>query len=172
MIKKAVREFNADFKDKNFLEILRGSAATFIIRLAGLIAGYVFVVIISRLYGADVLGAHTLSITVLMMFSVFGRLGMDTYLVKNFAQDHIENRWDRILEVYQKTLRVVVPLGLILSVILFFASDIIATHIFKKPFLSPYFKIISFGVLPMVLRFVNSECYRGFRMNMHYAYSQ
>ena len=172
MIRKIAQGIRKDFKDAGFLEIVKGSAATFLIRLAGLVAGYAFTFIISRYYGSEVLGAHTLSVTVLMMFSVFSRLGMDSLLVRHFAQDHAIDRWDRILEVYKKTLMVVVPVGIILSVLLYFTSGLIATHAFEKPLLEPYFKVISFAVLPMAMRFINSECYRGFRMNREYAYSQ
>ncbi len=172
MIRKIARGFNRDFKDAGFLEIVKGSATTFAVRLLGLVAGYAFTFIISRYYGSEVLGAHTLSVTVLMMFSVLGRLGMDSLLVRHFAQDHATGRWDRILEVYKKTLTVVVPVGIALSALLFFASGQIAQYIFQKPLLEPYFRIISFAVLPMAMRFINSECYRGFRMNKEYAYSQ
>jgi O-antigen/teichoic acid export membrane protein len=172
MIGKIARGFRRDFKDASFLEIVKGSAATFAVRILGLVAGYAFTFIISRYYGSEVMGAHTLSVTVLMMFSVLGRLGMDSLLVKHFAQDHAINRWDRILEVYKKTLLVVLPVGLVLSVLLYFTSGQIATYVFKKPALQPYFQIISFAVLPMAMRFINSECYRGFRMNKEYAYSQ
>jgi O-antigen/teichoic acid export membrane protein len=172
MIRKIKRGLHADLKDRSFLEIVRESGITFAIRLGGLIAGYAFIFLISRYFGSAVLGAHTLSITVLMMFTVLGRLGMDTHLVKNFARDHGDNRWDRILEVYNKTLLVIVPFGILLSLILYFAAEPIALHIFNKPLLTPYLKTIAFGVLPMIMRFVNSECYRGFRMNREYAYSQ
>jgi len=172
MIRKAARALGGDFKDKDFVEIVKSSAAIFTIRLVGLAAGYALIMLISRLYGSEVLGAHTISVTVLMMFTVLGRLGMDSFLVRNFAQDHAIGRWDRILELYRKTLIVIIPLGFALSVILFFTSSFIAEHIFKKPYLENYLKIISFGVLPMVLRFINSECYRGFRMNREHAYSQ
>jgi O-antigen/teichoic acid export membrane protein len=172
MIKKIARGFNRDFKDAGFLEIVRGSATTFVVRIMGLIAGYAFTFIISRYYGSEVLGAHTLSVTVLMMFSVLGRLGLDSLLVRHFAQDHVISRWDRILEVYQKTLTVVIPVGIVLSVLLYLSSGAIALNVFKKPSLEPYFRIIAFAVLPMAMRFINSECYRGFRMNKEYAYSQ
>ncbi len=172
MIKKFTAAAKTDFRDKNFREIISGSAATITIRLLGLVVGYAFTFIISRYFGSEVLGPHTLSVTVLMMFSVVGRLGMDTYLVRSFSRDHADGRWDRILEVYKKTLLVIIPLGLVLSAILYFSSEAIATYIFKKPFLEPYFRVISFGVLPMILRFINSECYRGFRRNKEYAYSQ
>ena len=172
MIRKIQSNLQRDFRDAGFMEILTGSAVTFLIRIVGLVAGYAFVFIISRLYGAEVLGAHTLSVTVLMMFTVLGRLGLDSLLVRNYARDHIDNRWDRILETYRKTLSIIIPLGVVLSAILYLGSGIIAEKIFHKPQLEPYFRIIAFGVLPMVLRFINSECYRGFRMNREYAYSQ
>lgn len=109
--------------------------------------------LISRFYGSDVLGAHTLSVTVLMMFTVAGRMGMDTAIVRHFAQDHQNNRWDRVFEVYLKTIGVIIPVGLVLSAILFFSSGVLANYIFKKPLLEPYFKVIAFAVLPMTMRF-------------------
>ncbi len=162
----------ASLKEESLREIITGTAATFIIRLLGLVVGYAFTFLVSRYFGSRVLGAHTLSVTVLMMFSVLGRMGMDTHLVKNFAKDHADDRWDRVLEVYKKTLMVIVPIGLLLSIILFFTSGLIAEHVFNKPYLESYFKIISFAVLPMIMRFVNSECYRGLRRNVEYAYGQ
>ncbi|MBL7915867.1 MAG: flippase [Bacteroidia bacterium] len=172
LLKKSKAAFQKDIGDAGFREVVKGSAGTFIIRIGGMIAGYAFIFLISRFYGSEVLGAHTLSVTVLMMFTVAGRLGMDTAIVRHFAQDYQSGRWDRVLEVYLKTLQVIIPFGILLSVILFFSSGILANVIFKKPLLEPYFKVISFAVLPMTLRFVNSECYRGFRMNKEYAYSQ
>ncbi|MBL0339636.1 MAG: hypothetical protein IPP71_01225 [Bacteroidetes bacterium] len=104
MLKKITNSIKKDFKEESFREILSGSATTFLIRMLGLVVGYAFTFIVSRYFGSHILGAHTLSVTVLMMFSVIGRLGMDTHLVKNFAKDQAEDRWDKILEVYQKLL--------------------------------------------------------------------
>lgn len=153
-------------------EAIRGSATNFFIRILGLIAGYAFTLMVSRLFGASVLGAHTLSTTVLMLFTVLGRLGMDTHIVKSFAADRLHNRWDRIYEIYRKTLIISVTVGLILTIALYFSADTIATSFFNKPHVAPYLKCISFAVLPMILRFINSECYRGFGMNKDYVFSQ
>jgi O-antigen/teichoic acid export membrane protein len=75
-------------------------------------------------------------------------------------------------EIYLKILKFVIPWGIFLSVVLFFLSPFLAENIFHKPAMTPYFKIISFAVLPMTLRFINSESYRGFKMMRQYAYSQ
>ncbi len=158
--------------DKSYREIIGGGAGNFSIRVLGIIVGYFFIFLISRLYGPDVLGAYTLSVTVLMIFTVIGRMGMDTAIVKHFAQSAQNNRSDIIKEVYIKTLYVIIPVGLILSVILYLSADIIAVNVFHKPRLIPYLKVMSFAVLPMVMRYITSECYRGLRKFTLYAYSQ
>lgn len=172
MIRKIARRLNVDFSDDGFRELFRGSAGTFLVRMVGMLAGYAFTYLVSRLYGAEVLGAHTLSVTVLMMFTIPGRMGMDTALVRRFAADHPAGRWDRVLEAYTKTLSVVIPAGILLSVCMYVFSGILAFGVFGKPGLEPFFRTAAFGVLPMVLRFITADAYRGFRMNRHYAYTQ
>lgn len=159
-------------KDKGLRELLRGASSTMALRVTGFIVGYVFILIISRTYGSSVLGIYTLCSTILIIFSVAGRLGFDASIVKFFSQNIIYNKWDTIHEIYSKILRIVIPWGLCLTTILFFSSGWLSETFFHKPWLTPYFKIISIGVLPMILRFINSESYRGFKMMPQYAYSQ
>jgi O-antigen/teichoic acid export membrane protein len=158
--------------DKNYREIISNSAANFSVRIFGIIFGYLFIAIISRLYGPDVLGSYTLSVTVLMIFAIVGRLGMDTAIVKHFASATQEGRWDKVRETYLKTLSVVFPLGVVLSVILYLTAPYIASGIFHKPHLTPYLQTISFAVLPLVMKYITSECYRGFKKIALYAYNQ
>jgi O-antigen/teichoic acid export membrane protein len=153
-------------------ELLKGTSSAFAIRIIGFIVGYVFIIVISRFYGPKVVGIYTLSNTVLIITSLAGRLGFDSSIVKFFAQNIIFNKWDVINEIYRKILMFVIPWGLLLSAVLFFSSSLIANKLFHKPMLTPYFKIIAIGVLPMTLRFINSESYRGFKMMKQYAYSQ
>lgn len=158
--------------DSYSAEALRGSATNFIIRIAGLVAGYAFTLMVSRLFGASVLGAHTLSTTVLMMFTIPGKLGMDLHIVKTFSAYRLDGKWERIHETYRKTLLVAVLAGSLLSVALYLGATFLANNLFNKPDLASYLQVISFAVLPMVMRFINSECYRGFGMNRQYVYSQ
>ena len=158
--------------DKSLRELLKGTSSTFAIRIIGFIVGYAFIIIISRFYGPRVVGIYTICNTVLIITSVAGRLGFDSSIVKFFAQNIVFEKWDVVLETYKKILRFVIPWGLFLSVVLFFVSPLLAEKLFHKPALTPYLKVISFGVLPMTLRFINSESYRGFKMMKQYAYSQ
>lgn len=172
MIDLVEKKIRKRLKDEHFLEILKQTSVTFVFRTVGILAGYIFYFLISRYYGSTVMGAFSLSLTVLSIFTVMGRLGIDTSIIKYFAQNAALNKWDVILEVYQKVLKIVVPAGIFLSIILFSISSLLADLVFHKPNLAPYFRITSFAVLPMILRFINSESYRGFKMNKEYAWSK
>ncbi|HKR05157.1 MAG TPA: flippase [Bacteroidia bacterium] len=169
---KIKQRVDGRLQDKSLRELLKGTSSTFSIRVIGFIVGYIFIIIISRFYGPGIVGIFTLSSTVLIIFSVAGRLGFDSSIVRFFAQNVVHNKWDVVQELYKKILKIVIPWGIFLSVVLFFSSSLIAENFFHKPQLTPYLKIISVAVLPMTLRFINSESYRGFKQMKQYAYSQ
>jgi O-antigen/teichoic acid export membrane protein len=74
-------------KDAQLRELLEGSSATFILMAAGMLLGYVFTLMLTRTYGAEGMGLLALSITVLSIVSVVGRLGFDTALIR-FVADY------------------------------------------------------------------------------------
>ena len=172
MLDKFQNKIQRQFKDKSFLELVTGSAASFFMRILGMVVSYVFTFIISHVYGAVVLGAFAISQVVLNMFTIFSRLGMDTSIVKFFAANIALNKWPTVLNIYKKVLSISIPIGMVTTAILFFGADWFATTIFKKPELATEFRVISFAIIPMSIRFINSESYRGFKLLKLYNYSR
>lgn len=158
--------------DDNYREILGNSAANLAIRIIGIVVGYLFIYLISKYYGAEVLGLYTLSVTVMMMFTVVGRMGMDLAMVKHIAAAREDDATGRIKEVFRKSLFLLIPVGVILSLLLYVSAGFISEEIFRKPQLTSYLKVMSVAVLPMMMRFFVSECYRGFKMIRSFAFSQ
>ena len=148
-------------KDTHLNEILTGSSFAFGLNILGHLCGYVFILLITRNLGADAMGIFSLSYTVLVIFVVIGSLGFDTALLRFVADYSSTNRWDLVKEVYLKALRLIIPFSLLLTILLFYCSPYIAKYIFNKDHLSIYIKLISFGVLPLVLLGINAECLRG-----------
>lgn len=172
MIDVLNKKVKRQFKEKGFKELVFGSATTFVLRVLGMLAGALFTFIMAKLFGASTVGAFHLSQTVLLLFTILSKLGMDTAIVKLFSQNIVFNNWPKVLGIYNRVIATTIPLGIFWGVVLYFSSGLIATHIFNKPYLEDYLKIISIGILPMSLRFINSECYRGMRQLRLYAYSQ
>ncbi|MBL0050757.1 MAG: oligosaccharide flippase family protein [Bacteroidetes bacterium] len=172
MLQILEKKLKRQLREKDFKELVFGSATTFFMRVLGMLAGTVFTFVMAKYYGASTVGAFHLSQTVLLLFTILTRLGMDTAIVKLFSENIAFNKWNNVLGIYNRVISSVIPLGLFWTVVLFFSSGLIAEHVFHKPYLKSYFQIISLGILPMAMRFVNSECYRGMRKLKLYAYSQ
>ncbi|NPA52252.1 MAG: flippase [Aquificae bacterium] len=155
-------------KDIHLKEILKGSSIAFILRIVGIIAGYIFTLIITRNYGAEAMGIFALSLTLFQISSVLSRLGMDTALLRFAAEYSSQGKWNIVIDIYKKALKLVVPFSLIISVLIFVFSPYIAEYFFKKPYLASYFQLISIGILPLVLLYIHAEGLRGLKKIKEY----
>ena len=72
-------------KDVHLKELLKGSSIAFVLRIIGIIAGYIFTLLITRGYGAEAMGVFALSFTLLQISSVIVKLKIDTALIKFVA---------------------------------------------------------------------------------------
>jgi O-antigen/teichoic acid export membrane protein len=164
-----INKFKQKLKtDTHFAELLKGSSIAFVLRVVGIIAGYIFTLLITRGYGAEAMGVFALSFTLLQIASVIGRLGMDTALLRFTAEYSSQGKWEVVKDIYKKALKLVLPFSIILSILVFFLSGYIAELLFKKPHLEPYFKIVSIGIVPFVLLFIHTESLRGLKKIKEY----
>jgi len=160
----------AKVKDKHLEELLRGSLGFFNLRVMGMAAQYVFILLVSRWYGAGVVGIYSLSIASLRIVMLLGRVGLDNALVKFIAQYAAENRWDLVKRVYVLAIRVVIPCGLAVSLVLFLLSPALARDAFKKEELAVTLRIIAVSVLPAILMHLNAAALRGLKRIKEYSF--
>ncbi len=153
-------KLNSDF---HFAELIKGSSTAFILRVVGILAGYIFTLIITRKYGAKAMGIFALSFTLLQISSVIGRLGMDIALLKFVSEYSVQNKWGIIKEIYKKSIKIVLPISFVLCISIFILSPYIAEFVFKKPYLTFYFRLVSFGIVPFIFLFIHTECLRGLK---------
>ncbi len=165
MINKLKNKINSDIHLK---ELLKGSSIAFVLRILGIIAGYIFTLLITRGYGAEAMGVFALSFTLLQISSVIGRLGMDTALLRFVAEYSSQGKWDIVKDIYKKAVKLVLPFSIFVSILVFFLSPYIAEFVFKKPHLEPYFKIAAIGIVPFVLLFIHTESLRGLKKIKEY----
>ena len=167
---KLKRYFEKKSEDKHLAELVKGSSTAFSFRVIGLGFSYIFTLLITRGYGAKAMGIFALSLTVLQVSSVIGRLGMDTALLRFVAEYSSQGKWCLIKEISKKALKLAIFFSVFVSLIVFFYSSYIAQYIFHKGYLSIYFKIISIGIVPFVLYFINSERLRGLKKIKEYSF--
>ncbi|MFO0752357.1 MAG: flippase [Thermodesulfovibrionales bacterium] len=158
--------------DAHKKELLRGGLVSLLFKVFGMALGYAFTLLITRTYGARTMGVFTLFVTVLNIVSIVGRLGFDTALLKFIAEYASRGRMDLARDVYLKSVKAIVPVGLALSLLLYFSSPSIAVHLFGKEYLGPYFQAASFAVVPFSLLSVTAESLRGLKKIKEYSFVQ
>ena len=169
MLKKFKDKVNGDLHLK---ELLKGSGVSFALKIIGMGFGYIFTILLTRNYGAKIMGIYALSLVVLQVGTIIGRLGMDTAVLRFVAEYNSQNKKDMVNEIYKKIIRLVIPISLTISIAIFFLSTYIAHYFFHKDYLTNYFRIIAIGIVPYVLFIINSESLRGLKKIKEYAFLQ
>ncbi|RZD17618.1 MAG: flippase, partial [Candidatus Acididesulfobacter diazotrophicus] len=158
--------------DLHLKELLKGSGISFAFKIVGMGFGYIFTILLTRNYGAKVMGIYALSLVVLQVGTIIGRLGMDTAVLRFVAEYNSQNKKDMVNEIYKKIIKLVIPISLAISIGIFFLSPYISHYFFHKDYLSNYFRIIAIGIVPYVLFIINSESLRGLKKIKEYAFLQ
>lgn len=106
--------------DRDYGELLRTSFFALLIRMTGVVTGFLVTLITSRYYGADALGIVSICLAILSFSSVFGKLGLDVALMKYIAGFASAKNYSAIKGVYFEAIKIVLPVTLFISLILFF----------------------------------------------------
>ena len=172
VVRIANKFFNKFEVDVHLKEIIKGSIIFFNLRILGMMAFYAFTLLVTRALGASAWGIFALCLTVLQITSVVGRLGLDTALLRFIAQYNAQGKGATARSIYLKSVSLVIPFSLFLSVALYFLAPVLSAKVFGKEYLTPYIRLMTFTVVPFVLLCINSESLRAFKKIKEYTIFQ
>jgi len=162
-LKKLINKFKEN-------EILSKGSSAFVFKIIGSFLGYLFLLLVTRQSGAEAWGIFALCMALLNITSILSRFGIDTALLRFVAQ--LKGKMEEVKGIYFQGISLVLFLSVLFSVLLFFFSDIVAELVFHKPHLTPYFKIISFGLVPFTIIHINAQTFRGLKKIKEFAFFQ
>ncbi len=169
MIRGTFRKYRQDL---DFKDTVNSSFASLVIRMAGMFTGFLVTVITTRFYGTDALGIVAICMGILSFAVVTGKLGLDVSLIKYIADLGAQNNFGAVKGIFLKAMKIIIPSGVILTIVLFSGSEFIASTIFHKEELTRVIRYNSLFVLPLVLLTVNSECIRALHKINSYTFYQ
>ncbi len=149
--------------NSNYLEILTKSGVFLFFRMGGLVLGYLFTLLVTKHYGAEVYGLVTLGLTVFMMLSILGKLGLDI----NFTR-YVGSRLypaKSLKGLFFRLNLLVFGFSVVLSSLIIYFSDWISIVLFNKPEFSEYLKWSAMAVPFWSLILIHSGLFRGLRRN-------
>ncbi|OUS02432.1 flippase [Flavobacteriales bacterium 33_180_T64] len=130
--------------DSDFKEILSKGFSYVLIRGLGILISYAFTVYITKTFGASVFGLFSIGISIFMIVSVIGRLGLDINLVKFFSiEDNIDD-----IGLFYRTLIKSFLISSLICVGIYLLRFYITNDLFKvpKPELIPYLNWILLSI--------------------------
>jgi len=162
-MKKIIKQV---FNNEDYKEILNKGFSFLILRLGGLFLGYIFTFLIAREYGASILGLISLSFTLIMCLSIFGRLGIDVNLIPFFSIESNKNDSGLFFKVLLKAF----IFSSLLAFVLYFFKEAISIKIFKKPQLEPYIIWSALTIPFWTITLVCAGLFRSLKKNTYFAF--
>ena len=154
--------------DTHFKELLSGSFTALILRVVGLALSYIFIAIVSHIYGAMGVGIFALAFTFLNIYVTIGKVGTETAFLRFCAEYRVKNDWGAIRAIYKKTSIIVFFASVFVSIAAYYSSDFLAISVLKKPYMVLPLKIIALSILPFCFFILLSEGLRGFKKVKEY----
>jgi len=150
-------------KDKDFNEVAKGGSQAFIINLIGLGTGYLFVILVSRIYkssSAEIYGQYVLVTLLLRIGSILTRFGTDTTMLQLTAGFSTKKLWGNIIDVNKKLLKLMFAFGVVVTllVVLFYKQW---GALLKLP--GTMILITAPFIIPMALGLFYSQSLRGLK---------
>ena len=153
-------KLNKALKDKDFSELFKGSGISFILRFGGLAIGYLLTLVIAHLFGAKGLGDYVLAITVLRLFTLLAKIGLDTTSIRFIASFASQKKWTSIFHFRKQVIIILSFTSIISSLLMYFLANPIADLININ---YRYVEINAFFVMPMAFFMLHYQSLRGLK---------
>jgi len=158
--------------NKHVKEVIKGSAFTFLAKIAGTALGLIASLIIARYYGANVIGTVAIINSVLAIFTIFGLMGTNVAILR-LVPEYIEKySISEAFYIYKKVLLIVMGLSILGGLVLYFGASFIASKVFNNESLKLFLLISAPFILIRTISTLNSETLRGLQKIKLYALIQ
>lgn len=139
------------FKSFFLNEFLFQSILSLFFRIVAASSGFFFSAVIAKNLGADQSGYFFLVFSIINICAVFCCLGLDQSILFFTSKAVADQDWFLVRDFLIKSLMIVCVLTASVSFSLYYFSDTLAFHIFKKPALSGVLENMSFAVVGLAL---------------------
>ena len=161
------KRFQKALQDKDFAELFKGGGISFILRFGGLAVGFLLTWIIAKYFKAEGLGDFVLTITVLRLFTLLAKIGLDTTSIRFIASFASKEKWTSIFSFRKQVVTILSITSVIASLLMYFLANPIADLINAN---AGYIEINAFFVLPMAFFMLHYQSLRGLKRIVEFSF--
>ena len=159
-IKSKFREAQEDF---HLYELIKGASLAFGFRVLSAGLAFGLSVILARKLGAEDSGIFFLGLTIVLIVSSIGCMGMENSLVRFIAANASAGRPGKVLGVYQMAILYSLAAASLISIPLYLLAPWMSQFVFSKPNMVQPFTIMVMGVVPLSLLTLHAYALQGLR---------
>tara|TARA_Y100000389_G_C17470052_1_gene529536 strand:+ start:8736 stop:10019 length:1284 start_codon:yes stop_codon:yes gene_type:complete len=126
--------------------IIKKSLLSFFLKICGALSGLLMTTIVTRNLILESSGTFFLLFGILSVLLIFCSQGMQIGYVRFIAKLFSKNNWPKINSLFSIGIRYVFVLSVLISTIMFLASDFLSMHLLKNEGLSSVLKIFSISL--------------------------
>jgi len=149
------------FKDKDFLSLVKGGGVNFIFYGLNLVIVYVLAIVLSKYYGAAAYGRYSIIKSLILVLIIFSSLGLNTLAIKLASNRNFYENKKYKVNFLKKSYLLIIFTTLIISTIIFFLKRTIAVKIFNDSNLELYLTYFPFILFFAVFLNYNSNLLKG-----------
>lgn len=138
-------------------QVLSKSGLALLLRLLGILGGYLFMLVVSWNFGPKVWGDFSIFLVILQLLGSIAKFGLDTTFLKLASETWAKKKYSLLSRLYVSSLTLLILFSLIISLITYFLANYMAIYVFHKPYFETYFRFLSFLVPFFALLGLHSE---------------
>jgi O-antigen/teichoic acid export membrane protein len=155
--------------DIHFLEMLRGGGASFILKILGMMVGYLLAMFITNNYGAHFFGLYVTALLVLEILGIVSRMGVDTAVVRFFSSYIVNGSSSNVDLLYKKALFILFCGSAFFAILTYSFAYEVSSFLNTS---EEYIKLISFVLVPLVMFYLNAQALRGLKKITAFSFLQ
>lgn len=118
--------------DPHFKEMVMGSAITFVLKISGMLLGYIVIYLISKKNGAEGVGYYSLINQLLLLLGVIATLGMNVSVLRYVGQFTKTAEESQIKNLYRSILKLSLPTSIVLGILTYLIAPFLAEKVFTN----------------------------------------
>lgn len=151
------------FLDDRFKEISQGSVLTLAARIGGVLLGLLFSLIITRQYGAEIMGVVAMINSLMMITIMIGTMGFNTSVLKIIPGQIAVYSHSSAFANFKRIVGLVFLVSLFVGIIMYVSSDFISSSILHNPGLKPLIKLLAIFIFINSIGHVSIETLRALK---------
>ena len=149
--------------DEHTKEVVVGASSAFVLRILGAALSFALSVVLGRMLGASGVGLYFLALSVVIIATVIGRVGLDNTVLRFTAASASMGDWVAVKGLYIKSMKLTLVASSIMTLPVLAFAPWIGQTLFDEPSLTMPLRLMALAIVPTALFTIVAQMLQGLK---------